>query len=127
VGGHRAPVRPEREVGHRDGEVPPLVLHAPPNGLLERLGGGRGVRALSARHLHLPVHITDSVPELAGQLLGNLVGELARHPARRDQTQHDGTIAASLIGHATPTTPRCSDASAGARDGAPLRFSRRDR
>jgi hypothetical protein len=104
VGGDGAPVRPEREVGQRDGEVPPLGLHAPPNGLLERLDGGRHVRALRGRHPYLPVLVTHSVTELAGQLLGDLVGELARHPARRDQTQHDRTVAASLTGHATPST-----------------------
>jgi len=51
--------------------------------------------------VHLPIHITHSVPELARQLLGDLVGELARHSARRDQTQHDRAIAAPIIGHAT--------------------------
>ena len=65
VGGDGAPVRPEREVGQRDGEVPPLVLHAPPNGLLERLAARRGVRALRARHPYLPVHITQTAPAMA--------------------------------------------------------------
>ena len=48
MGGDGAAVRPEREVGQPDGEVPPLVLHAPPNGLLECLAVGRRVRALRA-------------------------------------------------------------------------------
>src|SRR5947209_10536272 len=73
--------------------------------MLERLGGGGHVRALRAPYPYLPVHITQSAPELGRQLRGDLIGDLARHPARRDQTQHDCTIAALGSGHTTPTTP----------------------
>jgi hypothetical protein len=61
VRGDGAPVRPEREVGQRDGEVPPHLLHAPPNGLLERLDGGAQA---GARHVPVDIRSNATIWEL---------------------------------------------------------------